>query len=509
MALAVAALVVATPVQVSGQATDVLESIRTEGLERSQLAALAQPLLDSIGPRLTGSPGHARANDWAVRTYRAWGVPVRMEQYGTWRSWDRGALHLDLTSPRTRSLAGTLLTWSIGTDGPVEGEVVLFPEIVDRDAFEAWLPQARGRFIALSPPEPSCRPDESWNTFALPDVADRMRRERAAARQAWLNRVRAPVLSGRALLQRLSDAGALGAISASLWPRGWGVTKPGSAATDRLMEIGLGCEDYGLVFRLAERNQRPVLRVLATARFLGEAPVHNVIAEMRGRQRPNEYVMLSAHFDSWDAASGATDNGTGTLAVMEAMRILRAVYPNPRRTVIAGHWSGEEQGLNGSSAFAVDHPQVVGGLQALFNHDNGTGRVSSISTSGFTGAGDFFRRWLARMPDSLTAGIAISNPPRPEMGSDHFAFACRGAPAFNVSSVDWDYLTYTWHTDRDTYDKVVFDELKRTATVLAMLAYLASEEPERMPRERVTRVNPVTGQPIAWPSCLTPQRVTP
>src|SRR6185503_7401863 len=113
----------------------------------------------------------------------------------------------------------------------------------------------------------------------------------------------------------------------------------------------------------------------------------NTIAELKGSQKPDEYVLLSAHFDSWDGGSGATDNGTGTIAMMEAMRILKTVYPNPKRTIVIGHWSGEEQGLNGSRAFAADHPEIVKGLQALFIQDNGTGRVSNIGGAGVLGAG--------------------------------------------------------------------------------------------------------------------------
>jgi hypothetical protein len=142
----------------------------------------------------------------------------------------------------------------------------------------------------------------------------------------------------------------------------------------------LSCEDYSLVYRLAANNQNPTVRLDLDAQLLGEVPAFNTIGTIRGTEKPDEYVMLSAHFDSWDGASGATDNGTGTLMAMEAMRILKLAYPRPKRTIMVGHWSSEEQGLNGSRAFATDHPEVLKGLQALFNQDNGTGRVQSISS---------------------------------------------------------------------------------------------------------------------------------
>jgi carboxypeptidase Q len=485
----------------------VIRKILAEGMEKSELYPMAQTLLDSIGPRLTGSPEQKQANEWATGVYRRWGIAVRTEQYGTWKGWRRGTTHVDLVAPRIRSLEGMLLTWSPGTTGPVVGSVVVFPNVKSAAEFEAWLPQVRGKFVAVSAPEPTCRPDENWKQFATPDSFARMQKERSAARDAWSGRLRGSGLRGRDLLLRLGDSGALGAIVPLLWPQGWGVSKMGSAITETLRELGLSCEDYGLVFRLAENNQGPVLRVDADAELLGDVPVSNVIAEMRGREMPQEYVVLSAHFDSWDAASGATDNGSSTVAIMEAMRILRTVYPNPRRTILAGHWNGEEQGLNGSRAFAADHPDVVKGIQALFNHDNGTGRVVKVSLDGFTGAGASFRRWFSQIPDEVISQISLTDPGVPERGTDNAAFTCHGAPAFGLSSVNWDYETYTWHTNRDTFDKVVFDDLKNNATLLAMLAYLASEDAQRVPREpRVTPPDPKTGQPSPWPSCTPPAR---
>src|SRR5207253_9632665 len=138
--------------------------------------------------------------------------------------------------------------------------------------------------------------------------------------------------------------------------------------------IVVSCEDYGLVARLARTGKSPRLRVNAESEMIGPAPVLSTIAELPGTDHPDEYVVLSAHFDSWDGSSGATDNGTGTLTMMEAMRILKQAYPKPKRTIRVGHWTGEEVGLVGSKAYREDHPEVLAGLQAVFNNDNGTGR---------------------------------------------------------------------------------------------------------------------------------------
>ncbi|HVX88123.1 MAG TPA: M20/M25/M40 family metallo-hydrolase, partial [Gemmatimonadales bacterium] len=311
----------------------------------------------------------------------------------------------------------------------------------------------------------------------------------------------------------LDRAGVKGILTNN-WSQGWGVDKIFSAGTfksplERTPALDVSCEDYGLLFRLAERNQGPVVRLEAEAENLGEQPVYNTIGMIRGSTLPNEYIVLSAHYDSWDAGSGATDNGTGSTVMLEAMRILRAVYPNPKRTIMIGLWGGEEQGLNGSRAYAADHPEVVNGLQALFNQDNGTGRIENISASGLVGPESAWGNWLARLPAELTRDLKINFPGIPGAGgTDHASFVCYGAPAFGVGSLNWEYFLYTWHTNRDTYDKVVFDEIKNNAVLVASLAYLASEHPERL--ERVKRVMPAgrDGQPTQWPACTAPARAT-
>ena len=328
------------------------------------------------------------------------------------------------------------------------------------------------------------------------------RSRRRAAQEAWDARIEASGHDSRTLPVALEDAGAVGVLQ-SRWSNGWGVNKVFNARTERTPTLDLSCEDYGLVVRLAENNQGPVLEVEAEAEFLGEVPAFNTIAMIRGNELPDEYVLLSAHYDSWDGGSGATDNATGSITMMEAMRILKATYPTPRRTILVGHWSGEEQGLNGSRAFAADHPEVVNGLQALFNQDNGTGRVVNISMQGLTGAGEHFADWLTQIPSEITRHIDLNIPGTPGGGgSDYASFICSGAPAFSISSLNWAYGTYTWHTQRDTFDKIWMDDLKNNATLTAMLVYLASEDPNRVPRDRraVMPTNPRTGEDRPWPT---------
>jgi carboxypeptidase Q len=480
----------------------VLQRIWDEGMQRSQLERLGQVLLDSLGPRLTGTPESEAASNWVQQMYRSWGIEARPERYGTWMGWKRGPTSLVLTSPRTRSLEGTLLAWSPGTDGAVDAPAVVVPAVRSRADLDAFVASARGKLVLLTPLEPSCRPAENWQRWATESSLESARAARAAAYRDFAARLQSTGIPPEQLIQRLEQAGVAGILT-SRWPEAWGVQTVHDAWSARVPSFDLSCEDYGLVYRLAANGQSPVLRVHAESQALGEVPVWNTIGEIRGAERPNEYVMLSAHFDSWDSSSGATDNGAGTITMMEAMRILKSAYPAPRRTILVGHWNGEEQGLNGSRAFAADNPEIVRGLHALFNQDEGTGRITRISMQGLAQASGFFRAWLEKMPAELVQPIEITDPGAPSTGgSDEAAFICAGAPAFRLSSLSWDYGPYTWHTNRDTFDKLVFDDLKRNATLAAMLAYLASEEPGRIPDQRAALpVDPASGQQTVWPAC--------
>ncbi|MDX2056780.1 MAG: M20/M25/M40 family metallo-hydrolase [Gemmatimonadales bacterium] len=540
------------------------------GMDSSRVPSLAQAFLDSIGPRLTGTPEYGAAADWTIARYRDWGIEAARETYGTWRGWRRGTSHIDLVSPRVRSLEGTMLAWSPGTKGrPVRAEAIVLPKFQDSTEFVAWLPKARGKIVLVSPAWPTCRPSEDWIKWATPESKARMDTAVATMQRDWtvmsgpdgrpdsLRLYRGTgyslALGTGTLGLRLEQAGVVGVVSSRTklggfgnpfggqggggrggpgGPRagqtpgpasargggaaasiaqatsalragngtgGWGVTEIFETYNRVAPAVTLSCEDYGLVYRLAENGQRPTLSLDLDAELPGERPVFNVIATIKGTVQPDEYVILSAHFDSWDGGSGATDNGTGTMMMMEAMRILKTAYPRPKRTIVVGHWASEEQGLNGSRAYAEDHPEVMKGLQALFNQDNGTGRVQMITGAGLSAMGRHLKNWYDQLPsfftDSLSPNVVAWNfsdvPTGNPGGTDGAVFACYATPSFGMGAVPWNYGTYTWHTGRDTYDKVVIDDLKHNATLTAMLAYLAAEDPAFIARDK---------SPGAWPS---------
>lgn len=486
----------------------VLRAIWEEGMERSQVYPLAQVLLDSIGPRLTGTPQLTGAHEWLVGLYDRWGIEAANEQYGMWKGWERGVTHVALTAPRVKTLDGLLVGWSPGFEGAVEAGVVSLPDATDAASVAAWEREARGKFVLATFPEPSCRPVDQWQAFADGATYEAFVARREAAEAEWRERGRALGGSEAEIAVRLARAGVAGVLSSS-WSGGYGARRVFGDRSGLVPMLSLSCEDYGLLARLAENGQGPRIRVEARSRELGEVPVFNTVARIPGTERPDEYVLLSAHLDSWDGAQGAADNGTGTVIMAEAMRLLRAAYPNPKRTIVAGHWGSEEQGLNGSRAFAADHPEVVAGLQALFNQDNGTGAIARVSMQGLVDAGPHFVRWLSAVPRELSSRVQVEFPGTPGGGgSDYAAFTCHGAPSFGLWSDSWDYGRYLWHTNLDTLDKLSFDTVRENAVLIAMLAYMASEDPEMVSRERRT-VMPVdqrTGEPATWPACGTAMR---
>lgn len=485
-----------------------VDKITTEATENSQLERLAHELTDVIGPRLVGTPQMQQAHDWAVNTFENWDISARNERFGQWEGWERGITHVDLISPRVVTLEAMQLAWSPPTsDEGITAGLKIIPQVKDSAAFAAWLPQAKGQFVMVSMKQPTGRPDANWEEFATEESMKKMQEDRRAQSQAWQDNMERTGYNGRTIITALEKAGAAGIIS-SRWSRGFGVNKIFSAATEDILAIDMGLEDYGMLYRMVEYGDEPKIKVVAKSKETGTVPTFNTIAEIKGTEKPDEYIILSAHFDSWDGGTGATDNATGTITMMEAARILKEVYPNPKRTILVGLWGSEEQGLNGSSAFVQDHPDIVEGVQALFNQDNGTGRVVRISGQGFLHAYDYVGSWLREVPKDITEHIETTFPGTPGRGgSDYASFVAAGAPAFSLSSLSWSYWNYTWHTNRDTYDKIVFDDVRSNAILTAVLAYMASEDPEKTSREKIVLpVNRQTGEPISWPTLRKPNR---
>src|SRR5947208_208756 len=259
--MAIVAVVLARIAPAQSFPTDdpILKRIWAVGMDSSQTYQLAQALLDSVGPRLTGTPNQKAGVDWLVSKYRGWGINARAEQYGSWRGWRRGISHIDLVRPRVRSLEGMMLAWSPGTPrgAPVEASTIIFPDVQSPADLDAWLPQARNKFVLVSMSQPTCRPDDNWQQYADTASFTRMKAMRDQMTRRWDARLlhasgdTTTSFALRTLAPRLEAAGARGLVG-SRWSDGWGVDKIFNARAQQIPTVDVSCEDYGLVYRLTE-----------------------------------------------------------------------------------------------------------------------------------------------------------------------------------------------------------------------------------------------------------------
>ena len=487
---------------------EMVKSIMNEVYSNSQTEKLAYELIDGIGPRLVGSPQMQKAHDWAVKKFNSWGIEAKNEQWGEWKSWERGTSSIEMVYPQLKSLEGKQLAWSPATGAKgLTAEVIMLPIFKTKEDFQKWLPKVKGKLVMVSQYQPTGRPEYNWKEFASTESYEKYKKESDKATEEWNKSLETIGYTWRNIGKPFEEAGAAGLVWSN-WSRGFGVNKIFYAGTKKIPAVDVSLEDYGQLYRMLQNGVVPKLKIVANSKDLGMAPTFNTVAEIKGSEKPNEFIILSAHLDSWDGGTGATDNGTGTVTMMEVARILKKLYPNPKRTIIVGLWGSEEQGLNGSRGYVWAHKDQMPNVQAVFNQDNGTGRIQNVSGSGFVNAYDYLQRWIGAAPRELTKDIKYTFPGFPGSGgSDHASFVAANAPAFMLGSLNWSYGNYTWHTNRDTYDKIVFDDVKNNVALIAIMTYMASEDPEKSSNERIKMpVNPSTGKVAEWPKMQEPTR---
>lgn len=488
----------------------IVNSLQTEATQLSQLEDLGQSLLDSIGPRLIGSPGYNASQKWIIDTYNKWGVQAWNEVYGTWPGWERGTTAVNMTWPRQVQLNAMQLAWSPSTSKgkAMEAQAVHIPMDLDSVGFVNWLATVKGKVVLASKPEFTGRTKDNWETFGMKATVAQYEKDKEQNNATWAAFMKKIGMNPTTLVRAIDKAGAAAVFTCN-WTGGWGAYKIAAARTAKIPNVNLTIEDYTLLYRLSKKGTPANVNLQVTNTHYGEQPVANTMAMIKGTEKPEEYVMLSAHLDSWEAGTGATDNGSGTILMMEVMRILKKHYPNPKRSIIVGHWGGEEQGLNGSRAYIADHPEMREKISVLFNQDNGTGRISNINGNGFIDAYDYFSRWFQYLPDDTRKEIKTNFPGDPggRGSSDYASFIPYNVPAFFLLSNGWDYSTYTWHTALDTYDKLVFDDIRRNAATIATLVYLACEEPTMFSRNKAEMpMNIESGKRNDWPKPSEPAR---
>jgi len=450
--------------------------IREEGLQRSRARELYLTLSDSIGARLTASPAYTQAARWARDRFAEWGLAnPRLEAFAFGRGWSLEKISVEMTAPRYMPLIAYADAWTPSVPAVLSGRAVY---VGDRTAAEIqkMAGQLRGAivlsrrpqadFMDADRPQPglSDRPIQTGNPF-IPPV------ESAA-----------PAGELVTLLQR---AGAAVVLKPSAYRDGTiGVTGNRMTASEAVPSITVAAEQYNMLARLAAAGTPPELRIeLRTRYHEDDLNTYNVLADIPGTDPTlrDEVVLVGAHLDSWHTANGATDNGDGVVAVMEAMRILTAIGARPRRTIRAALWSGEEQGLLGARAYIDQHladPAARDTLAVYLNDDPGSGRTLGFYMEGNEAAKRIFDAWLEPLKDlgmtrNIMEGIGAT---------DHVPFNAAGLPGFNAIK-DFDaYDARTRHTNADFPERMSEDELKQSAIVLATFAWQAAVRNGTIPR---------------------------
>jgi carboxypeptidase Q len=466
----------------------VFERIRDEGLTRSHIDTLAWTLTDVIGPRLTGSTGMLRANEWTAEQMRAWGLAdVRVEPWGEFgRGWEIEHAHGRLLEPFVQPLVFLPLAWTGSTPGPVEGPA----RLVDPRELAAGEVDVDGAWVLIEAHRPMA-PEFEPPAQRLELGGEAPTREGGASDE--------PV--GSAPFQGWSDqgwsdeewlevttaaeaAGAAGVLLAS--SRAFGVLRVdgvrGARAPDApvpLPQLVLSHDQYGTIHRNLERDVPVRLEVDVRTRFLTEdLAAYNTFADLPGSDLAHELVIIGAHLDSWHGGTGATDNAAGVVVMMEAMRILAALELEPRRTIRIGLWSGEELGLLGSRQWVEANEELWPRISAYLNLDNGTGRIRGMRTQGNEAAVAVFQKILEPFRDLGVEVVTTASAG----GTDHLSFHRHGIPGFNYLQDPIEYGSRSHHTSADTFDRLVLDDLKQAAVVVAATAYHLAVRDEPLPR---------------------------
>ena len=459
-------------------AGDMLARIRAEGLQRSSALAMYRTLTDEIGARLTGSPAHMQAARWAVEQLKEWGLAnPRLEPYEFGRGWQLERVSAEMTEPRYVPLIAYAEAWSPSTAGVVNGRVVYVGDKTGAQ-IQANAGQLRGAIVLTHLPV---------TDFVTRDRPQPGLDERAVATGNPTLPQPQSTTPAKELVPLLARAGAAVTIRPSAYRDGTvGVTGNRATPSDAVPSIVIAGEQYNVLARLAAQGRPVSLRVeLRTRYFEDDRNSYNVFAEIPGQDPAlrEQVVLVGAHLDSWHTASGATDNADGAVAVMEAMRILRALGASPRRTIRAVLWSGEEQGLLGARAYVEQQfktPAARDQLAVYLNDDPGSGKTLGFYMEKNTAAKTIFDRWLTPLKDlGATRNIIES------IGStDHVPFNEAGLPGFNVIKEFAAYDERTRHTNADYPDRTTEDALKQSAIFMATFAWqaaMAEDKIQRMP----------------------------
>jgi hypothetical protein len=508
--------------------------IRQEGTTNSQILKTLHMLTDVHGPRLTGSPNLRAAGDWAIEQMHAWGLKNgRLEPWNFgYPGWTNERLTAHIVSPVKDTLVAEVLAWTPGTRGVVKAAAMqmTLPRQPTREELAAFLEgqkdAVKGKIVLVNAPArvpvtfsraPLRREDSDVIAqLNAPLAAGRAGGPPVQAPQGQPNRPEQPqrrpltgiqleeqlniFLAANGVLVRITDAGRDHGQIRAFHNRTFDETKAPPIVVMRN-------EDYGRIWRLLDDKRLVELEFDIVNRTYPEGrTAHNVIAEIPGTDKADEIVMLGGHLDSWHAATGSTDNAIGCSVMMEAARILAAIGVKPRRTIRLALWSGEEQGLLGSQAYVREHfgsfeepKPAFAKLAAYFNIDSGTGRARGLTIFGPPEAATVLREATASFSDLGLLGVTTTRS-RQASSTDAFSFAAAGLPGINALQDPIEYQSYTWHTNLDTYERVVEDDVKKSAIVMAAAVYHVAMRDEILPRFASEQMPRRPGAPAATTS---------
>ena len=501
------------------------DRIRKEAMDNSQIMRTLHFLTDVYGPRLTGSPNHRAAAEWAVKQMKDWGFDnAQLEPWDFGHpGWLNERASGFITAPVKDSLTFEVLAWTPGTKKRRRGQAfqMTLPERPTQDELTAYFNSVRndvrGKMILVGKPqvipvnfEPPAKriSDEEikrrFDPNATPQAPFPRPQPQQTPRAGQLNNAQLTEQLDKFLLDsgavvRINDAGREHGQIRAFNNRTFDVAKV-------VPTVVMRNEDYGRIWRLLAGGAPVSLEFDIRNNTYPEGRTsYNTIGEITGSEKPDEVIMLGGHLDSWHAATGATDNAVGCAIMMEAARILKTLGVKPRRTVRVALWSGEEQGLLGSQAYVKKHfgsfETPVAGYEKFggyFNIDSGTGRARGLSVFGPPEAATVLREIVAPFADYGVVG-ALNSRSRGLGGSDNTSFNQAGLPGIGVQQDPVEYGTHTWHTNLDTYERIVEDDVKKSAAVIAAAVYALAMRDELLPRYKREEM-PALPNPAPTPS---------
>jgi hypothetical protein len=509
----------------AGAAPTDIARIIDEGMNRSEVMTSAHELMDGIGPRLTISTNMRRAQDWALAKFGSYGLNnVHREGFRFGRGWDILDSSVRLTAPRAIKLTAIPIAGTPPTNGVLTAPVIVAP--MNRpEHFAAYRGKLAGKIVLVTLPDTGSEPaDPPFERLTAEQIAKEDKYYPSHFDPDEKNGFLKRIDFYRQMDKFLAQEGALAWVRKSYRDAklisGEGY-QHAIGDSPKLPGIEIAAEDYRRIARSAKLGENPILEINSNVRYLDDdANAYNLIGEIPGSDPKAGYVMAGAHFDSWVAGDGASDNGAGTVVVLEAARILQRLGVRPKRTIRFALWSGEEQGLYGSANYVQQHlasrPGAIGpggvllwdelvrnypatplpgygALKAYFNIDNGSGKVRGLYAEGNAEAAPILRDWLAPF-ESMGAGAVVAGP---TTGTDHEPFQAVAIPGFQFIQDPLDYESRVHHSNIDTLDHMKADDLRQASVVLAGVLLEAANSGKELPRPPVP-VQPTVSDPFKY-----------